>query len=105
MPDAYNALTHPIDLADGRILASGELADVDLTVDHNARLVADGTLAIPGEAPAAELPSPYAELRKPELEELVAQRELQVQGTGKDGAVTVPDLRAALEANDQSKED
>lgn len=106
MPDrAYNTLTHPIDLADGRTLAAGELADVELTDPHNATLLADGALAIPGAVVPAVEAGRYDDLRKPQLEQLVAERNLPVAGTGKDGAITVPDLRAALEANDQSEED
>jgi hypothetical protein len=59
--------------------------------------VTDATTQPPSSAPD------YSELDVPALEEAVAERDLEVEGTGKDGNVVKADLIAALEADDQAK--
>lgn len=47
--------------------------------------------------------SPYAALKKAELQALADERKLTVAGTGANGNVLVSDLQAALSANDAEK--
>jgi hypothetical protein len=98
MPDTeyVNVTTHPQPLASGRVLAPGESARV--SDDHHDRaLIADGALT------ARETTTDYDAMHVDQLEGLAEGAELEVKGTGKDGAVTKPDLIKALQANDKKE--
>lgn len=73
--------------------------------EHRALLLAGHQ---PGEQPHAddagdsEQPD-RSKAKKPELEKEAASRDLEVTGSGKDGAITQKDLVAALDADDAIK--
>lgn len=88
---------------------------VDLELDHGVivqRKIVEGTRVPPdlidayhqatGEKPAKddEASSRYDSMKVEDLEQLVSDRELQVEGTGKDGNIVKADLIRALEAGE-----
>jgi hypothetical protein len=89
-----NVSTHAQPLASGQVVGPGEQAT--LTDDpHDRALLAEGTFV------ATETQTDYAGMRRDQLDAYAEGRELDVKGTGKDGAVVAADLAKALAADDK----
>ena len=65
MSTVLNVASHAVDLHDGRTIAPGESADIDIKIEHNARLVAAGLILVEAAAPA-EVKSPQGKPREDE---------------------------------------
>jgi pyruvate/2-oxoglutarate dehydrogenase complex dihydrolipoamide acyltransferase (E2) component len=91
-----NVSTHAQPLASGRVLAPGESAPISDGA-HDQALVTDGALV------PAETQTDYAAMRHEQLAALAEGAELEVKGSGKDGAVTNADLVKALTAHNKKE--
>lgn len=96
MKTAINLTARPVELTGGAMLGAYGRADVDEVGDHERALSEAGTIALVD----ADEQETYGRWQKPQLESEVARRGLDVEGTGRDGAVLVDDLRNALRADD-----
>src|SRR4051794_30635221 len=99
MTDYRVVSRHPEDTADGQMFGPGEtIQDLDLSIPHNLRLLEDGCVVALGPVKPPDPPSEPAVKKATELGVNIAE----VQGTGKDGRVTVDDVtEAAREADAQ----
>jgi pyruvate/2-oxoglutarate dehydrogenase complex dihydrolipoamide acyltransferase (E2) component len=100
--------THPEDLANGRVVAPGEVIELSreqLNEQHNSNLIQNGRLnARPAEdRDSSPEPTEAANQLASELGVNIAE----VEGTGADGRVTVGDVEsfAGDQDNDNSEED
>lgn len=93
--ESFVALDSSVDLPDGRMLAFGEQAAVDPEDEHIARHIEAGRL---GPAPD---PKPATDAARRKAEELDVDIEL-LDGSGKDGNVTVEDVEKAAAAQEES---
>jgi hypothetical protein len=80
--------------------SAGETEDTDFERLEQLGLIANDEPEPEPEPEREPEADPYDGLLKADLEQLVDERDLEVTGTGADGAVKVDDLLAALRADD-----
>lgn len=100
--ESFVALAPSVDLPDGRMLAYGEQAALDPKDEHVARHIEAGRLA------KAPEPAPATDPARKKAAELGVDIEA-IDGSGKDGNVTVDDVVKAAElageASDPEEDD